>query len=336
LETGLNFARNILLFVTLLARITLPPDSATAEAIPLTSTAVPYFHIGSSDNSAGRLTFLGGLEIESENKNFGGLSGLRFSADGTRLFSVSDHGYWFTAEIARDEKQVIAKLGNGILSCLCRTDGTPYGSKHWSDAEGVEITDKKAYVVFERLNRINVYDLKADFRIGPPAQATASFKKLNIDYAQGLEALALAPATSPLAGKFVAISEKSLDAKGNNRAFIADAKTVEEFSVIRSGDYSITDATFMPEGDLLVLERRFGLSIGIGIRIRQISGVVLKPGALVDGEVLMEAGLSSRIDNMEGITIWQTPEGETRIAILSDDNYSRLQRTLLLEFKLNQ
>lgn len=313
----------------------LPAAPASADPVPLTSEAVVYFNIGSSDNSAGRLTFVGGLEIESENENFGGLSGLRFSADGTRLYSVSDYGYWFTAEIARNEKQAITGISDGILACLCRADGTPYGSKHWGDAEGVEVSGKRVYVVFERLNRINGYDLKPDSRIGPPAQATASLKKFNIDYAEGLEALALAPATSPLAGKFVAISEESLDAKGNNRAFIADAKTIEEFSVVRSGDYSITDAAFLPDGDLLVLERRFGFSIGVGTRIRRISGADLKPGALVDGEVLMEAGLSSRIDNMEGITTWQTPDGETRIAILSDDNYSTLQRTLLLEFRLN-
>ena len=50
----------------------------------------------------------------------------------------------------------------------------------------------------------------------------------------------------------------------------------------------------------------------------------------------MQAGLASRIDNMEGITAWRDENGDTRIAILSDDNYSRIQRTLLLEFRLDK
>ena len=135
----------------------LPAAPASADPVPLTSEAVVYFNIGSSDNSAGRLSFVGGLEIESENENFGGLSGLRFSADGTRLYSVSDYGYWFTAEIARNEKQAITGISDGILACLCRADGTPYGSKHWGDAEGVEVSGKRVYVVFELNNHINHY-----------------------------------------------------------------------------------------------------------------------------------------------------------------------------------
>lgn len=306
-----------------------------ADPIKLTSDPIDYFNIGSSDNSAGKLTFLSGLEIESDNENFGGLSGLRFSPDGSRLFAVSDYGYWFSGEIRRDDKNNITKLKAGDLSCLCRANGQPYGTKHWGDAEGMEIIGNKAFVVFERLNRINHYDLRDDFLLGPPAQATASFKPFNIAYNEGLEAMAIAPPSSPLAGKFIAVAEESLDLKGDNRAFIADKNTVKEFSIKRSDDYSVTDATFLPDGDLLILERRFGLPIGIGMRIRRLDGNELKPGALVKGTTIMEAGLSSRIDNMEGITSWQTATGETRIAIISDDNYSRLQRTLLLEFRLD-
>ncbi len=311
--------------------------SAFAAPVSLTTEAIEYFNIGFSDNSAGKLTFLGGLEIASEEADFGGFSGLRLSGDGTRLFSVSDAGFWFTAEIIRSPGRAMKSLVDSDLSCLCKADGTPYPSKRWADAEGLEIHGKRAYVSFERLNRINVYDLKNDYFPGPPVQATASFKPFSISANKGLEAMALAPATSPLAGKFVAIAEEDLDANGNNRAFIADAKSITEFSITRSDDYSVTDASFLPDGDLLILERRIGLSIGVGMRIRRIKSADLAPGRTADGEILMEAGLTSRIDNMEGIATWQTPEGETRIAVISDDNFNRrLQRTLLLEFRLEE
>lgn len=309
---------------------------AQAEPVAITAQSLPWFHIGSSDNTAGKLTYLGGLELSSQNEDFGGLSGLRVSMDGTRLFAVSDHAHWLTAEIRRDDTGQMIGLDDATLTCICRQNGQPYGSKHWGDAEAVEIDGNRAYIAFERLNRINGYDLKDDFTLGPPAQATTSFKSRGIDYSDGLEALALVPAGLSHSGRFVAITEKSLNREGNNRAFIADENTIDEFAVTRSGDYSITDATFTPDGDLLVIERRFGLSVGIGIRIRRIGWADVIPGKTVHGEVLMEAGLASRIDNMEGITAWRDSEGRTRIAILSDDNYARIQRTLLLEFVLTQ
>ena len=324
----------LLLAVAMLAALSAP---SRAEPITLTSDPIGYFHIGSSDNRAGKLVFSGGLEIRSDDERFGGLSGLRISSDGNRLRAVSDTAYWLSADIARDEKGALSGLPDAALFCLCRQDGTRYGSKHWGDSEGLEIDGDTAYVSFERLNRINRYQLGKDGSPGAPVQATASFKPLNVAYNEGLEALALAPAGSPVAGRFVAIAEESLNAAGNNRAFVASKKGIEEFAVTRSDDYSITDAAFLPDGDLVVLERRFGLSVGIGMRIRRFDAASIAPGATLKGEVLAEAGLSSRIDNMEGISAWRDGEGRTRIVLISDDNFNRrLQRTLLLEFVLDE
>jgi hypothetical protein len=87
-------------------------------------------------------------------------------------------------------------------------------------------------------------------------------------------------------------------------------------------------------GDLLVLERKFSLVDGVGIRIRRIALPALKPGAVVDGPAIFEADLGEEIDNMEGIDAHTTPEGDTVLTMVSDDNFSLLQRTLLLQFTL--
>lgn len=326
--------QNLFLAVALVAVLATP---VRAEPITLTSDRIEYFHIGSSDNRAGRLVFAGGLEIRSDDERFGGLSGLRVSSDGSRINAVSDKAYWLAASIARDEKGAISGLSDAALHCLCRQDGTRYGSKHWGDSEGLEIDGDIAYVSFERLNRINRYQLGKDGSPGAPVQATVSFKPFNVAYNEGLEAVALAPAGSPVAGRFIAIGEESLNAAGDNRAFVASKEGIEEFTITRSGDYSVTDAVFLPDGDLAVLERRFGLSVGIGMRIRRFDAASIKPGATLKGEVLAEAGLSSRIDNMEGIGAWRDGEGRTRIVLISDDNFNHtLQRTLLLEFVLDE
>jgi len=60
----------------------------------------------------------------------------------------------------------------------------------------------------------------------------------------------------------------------------------------------------------------------------------LKPGKLIEGEVLLEANDSLNIDNMEGIAVHRSSAGETILTLISDDNFSPLQRTLLMQFAL--
>jgi hypothetical protein len=84
----------------------------------------------------------------------------------------------------------------------------------------------------------------------------------------------------------------------------------------------------------LILERKFSLLSGVGIRIRRVALASIGPGALVDGPAIFNADLGQEIDNMEGIDAHVTPEGETVLTMISDDNFSFIQRTLLLQFTL--
>ena len=61
---------------------------------------------------------------------------------------------------------------------------------------------------------------------------------------------------------------------------------------------------------------------------------VLAPGALIDGPAIFDAELPHEVYNMEGNDVHVTPEGDTVLTMISDDNFSLLQRTLLLQFKL--
>ena len=66
---------------------------------------------------------------------------------------------------------------------------------------------------------------------------------------------------------------------------------------------------------------------------RRVPGAALKPGALLDGPYLLDVDLGQEIDNMEGISVHQE-RGRTIVTLVSDDNFSFLQRTILLEFEL--
>ena len=68
--------------------------------------------------------------------------------------------------------------------------------------------------------------------------------------------------------------------------------------------------------------------------LRRIALADIKPGALVDGSVLFDADLGYEIDNMEGLSVHRSAGGETVLTLVSDDNFSTVQRTLLLQFVL--
>jgi hypothetical protein len=144
----------------------------------------------------------------------------------------------------------------------------------------------------------------------------------------------MVPKGQPLAGTLIAISERGLDAHGNLIAFLVGGPSPGPFAVRRSENFDVSDAVLLPAGQLLVLERKFSLLEGLGIRIRRIALKSLAPGALVDGPSIFEADLGQEIDNMEGIDAHVSDAGETVLTLVSDDNFSLIQRTLLLQFTL--
>ena len=58
------------------------------------------------------------------------------------------------------------------------------------------------------------------------------------------------------------------------------------------------------------------------------------PGAIVDGPTLIEADMNHQIDNMEGLSLHRADDGALVLTLISDDNFSMIQRTILLQFTL--
>ena len=107
-------------------------------------------------------------------------------------------------------------------------------------------------------------------------------------------------------------------------------------TVQQKDGFYITDADFLPSGDLLILERKYSLVRGAGMRVRRVKGADIAPDALLDGPIVLEASERHLIDNMEAISVFKAPDGSTRIAMMSDNNHWLMQRTLYLEFKLSE
>jgi hypothetical protein len=171
---------------------------------------------------------------------------------------------------------------------------------------------------------------------GEPIKVPDDFKTFTFN--KSLECLAVPPPGSPLAGELIVVTERSLDAQGNHRSYLLDighgGNHLARFSVKRSDDFDISDCTILPPADLLLLERSFSLLRGVAMRIRRIPLASIKPDTLIDGQPLIVADLAYQIDNMEGIAVHRNAAGETIITLVSDDNFSVIQRNLLLQFAL--
>jgi hypothetical protein len=218
---------------------------------------------------------------------------------------------------------------------VLNSEGRPITEKRlWYDTESLARDGSLLYVGLERVNQIMRFDFaKGGTRArGEVLPVPPAVRKL--PYNKGLEALVFVPKGQPLAGALIAISERGLDADGNLIAFLIGGPSPGQFSVRRTEKFDISDAVLLPSGELLILERKFSWFTGINIRIRSIPLKSIAPGALVDGPVLFDADLGHEVDNMEGLDAHVTADGETVLTMVSDDNFSLLQRTLLLQFTL--
>ncbi len=50
--------------------------------------------------------------------------------------------------------------------------------------------------------------------------------------------------------------------------------------------------------------------------------------------MLITADMTFQIDTMEGVGVHRTPESETVLTLISDDNFLMLKQTLLLQFTI--
>lgn len=298
----------------------------------LTIRTIQQFQPGSPETRFGALEFVGGLEYSSPDSRVGGVSAIRLRPNGRDFVAVLDTGNWMTGTIERDGDGRLAVLEGVSVTPMIDANGE-IASKFDMDAEGLALRDGKAIVSYERRHRVDAYP-DPGFETSRPRSLSMLIPRHELRTNGGIETVAAAPAESGLHGAVVAIAEQSIDENGNLFAAVLDGPMKGIFKVVRNDPWAVTDGAFLPDGDLLLLERRFSFTGGVGMRIRRIESGTILPGSLVDGEVLLEAGMGKEIDNMEGLDVVRGPDGQTRIIVVSDDNRSFLQRNLMLEFRL--
>ena len=285
---------------------------------------------GSATDFTGALEFRGGLALTSSNKSFGGISSLIVDRDGVHFLAASDWGVWFRGRILYKDNRP-AEIADVVMAPMLDTDGKPPPR---IDSESMATDGRWLYVGIERTHRILRY--KYDKNLFRAAGETVSVPPEIRDLPdnQSLEALVLVPKKFPLTGTLLALSESGLDSAGNLKAFLIGGPTPGKFTIKRRDAYDISDAAFLPQGDIIILERKYEPDRGMMMRIRRIPLSEIKPDALVDGPVIFEADARYNIDNMEALSVNRLRSGDIILTLMSDNNFSPTQRTLLLQFSL--
>jgi hypothetical protein len=327
----LNSSLAIIFLVLTVACAAAPADtSAGAPDLPLKAIAVPLNTADRGLTEAGRLRYRGGIELTSGNRLFGGLSGLDVAADGKRLIAMSDNGRWVSLTLTYDKGQLAGAI-NGVMKPIRRLPGYDRPG-NWRDAESIAQDGSGGYyVAFERQHRIWHYRAQPHDPIDAEPVALKGPDDIDEQPANGgIEGL-----TRLCDRRLLALSEDALGpTTSTTKAWVFDGKSWKSLSYAKTGNFHPTDAATLPDCNVVVLERSFALPEGPRARLVLVPAKTIRPGATLRGEELAMLLQPDTVDNMEGITARKGENGETLIYIVSDNNFSPLQRTLLMMFEL--
>lgn len=319
-----------------------PDTIAPATDITIAARRITQFRRSGGDQQRfGKLEFRGGLVLSSPSRDFGGWSGLALDPDGRRFMAVSDAGAWLVADLAYEGNRP-SGVANARIGPIRASSGDALARGRDRDAEDLVLVDGTiakgtVMIAFEQNHRIGRF-ATGDGGLSAPL----GYLKRPVDFPrmrpnQGVEAVTVLRGGG-LRGAVVAFAEFMTDGQRNHTGWLwprGGAGEPQRLGLTIIDNYAITGTASLPDGSLVVLERYFRWTEGVKMRLRLIPASDIKPGAVLRGEVLIEADMSYEIDNMEAIATHRGPRGETIITLISDDNFnSILQRTLLLQFAL--
>ncbi len=313
-------------------------EAAFVAPRPLTVEARPISVLRPSEPDRrrfGGLEFLGGLILSSRDRAFGGLSGLRTSDHGRALVAIGDEGSWFVARVDGDPDGRPRAVTQAMIAPLLDARRRPFHGKYLRDAESVTLRDDaggvEARVGFEHDHRILSYRAASprDLLSAPGRPQPIPDDVRALPENEGLEALADAPD-----GRLIAIAETAPPGSDANPGWIFEGGSVRRFRLAASDGFAVTDAAFLPSGDLLVLQRRFTVLGGFRARLVRVAAADLRPDHTAHPTVVFADERGDEIDNMEGLAVDRAEDGGTLVTLVSDDNFFWLQRTLLLRFRL--
>jgi hypothetical protein len=270
----------------------------------------------------GALLYLGGWELGSDSPRFGGISALH--VEGGEAIALSDAGTLFRFALP-------AGRGEGRVRIVPLPSGPgPARRKSNRDTESMVIGGPWLWAGFERHNMIWRYR-RADLAAIASARPEP-MRRWGVN--SGPEAM-----TRLADGRFLVLGEGLNDLKAFSDAVLFDGDPALAGTPAfwlryrRVPGYRATDAAVLPDGRLIILNRRFAWLEGWSAMVTIADGRGLRAGATIEGRVVAALRPPASVDNMEALSV-TVENGRTIVWIASDDNFFPLQRTLLLKFAL--
>lgn len=300
------------------------PDEVSFEmAQSLEISAVELASASMSGNQAAfdGATLSGAWHLTANDPNFGGLSGLDVMRSGS-LLAVSDAGAFVGIGI---DPESGTPDGLGSIGYMRGADGDFLSGKRAGDAEGLAFQDGLALVSFERDHRIEAFDLESCGAAARAARVADLPKRVDgnkVPENKGAEALMLFDDGQLRAGYEFRVSG------GSPGALVMDDGSLSQI------EYSGQPSDYLQVG----IDREGDLTAQLFRAYDPLRGN--RNLVYVYGADSMVAKLTIAkpvpADNFEGIAFGKSPEGKTRLWVISDDNFNiEKQRTLLLAFDLD-
>jgi hypothetical protein len=313
--------------------------AAAGAALPISAAPLPLNREDPGADRIGALRFLGAVQIRSSNADFGGISGLRAGPDG-RFLAVSDTGNWLTFRTLERDGRLIG-IADAWLAPMIDSEGEPPRSKTGTDAEALEWDPMRgeAQVVFEQEHRIVTWRA-----LDPARPETLAARALRTETLPAMadwpdngggEAMARFTAPDGTLARVI-VSEERVLKEGGRLALLTHQGRTRSFGIEGVAEHSPTDAAMLDDRRMLLLQRRFNLKgAGAAVSLIDLSPLFSSsPAERLSVQLLARWEAPFTLDNMEGMAVAQE-SGQAFIYLISDDNLSSLQRTVLMKFALD-
>lgn len=261
----------------------------------------------------------GALALASANPGLGGLSGLSALPDG-RLLLVSDAGRWLVLRPLVQGGR-LAGVADALIGDLPAAGS---GEKYDMDSEAVQVMpDGGLLVSFEQQHRLVRYDGVPPRRVVRVGWHTPAMRWLPNG---GGEALALLPG-----GAMLWLPEHAQG--GVHRGLLIAGGGARPVQLAGLPGMAITDAVALDAGRVLLLHRRFtGIRTSAALSLVDVRALA---GGMGKARPLLHWDNDGPwpIDNMEGMALVRET-GRPMLYLVSDNNFSAAQRTLLLRLDI--
>ena len=275
-----------------------------------------------ADVKSWTLEQVGFLNIDRNEKNYGGFSGLIVQDEGSEALILTDKSFFFVLKLQRNDDDILTGYSVTRKGRILSSKGEYLNGRN-TDSESIVISkNNNYYISFESNHRIMMHTNVEGKGVFIPKHPM--FRKLSVN--KGIEALAI-----DNEDRLIAIPEKPPLGVSDVPIFRLQNNKWEIIKYLKiKDDFMVTDAEFLPQGLLLILERKFSWTQGFKTRFRLISLNKFdnkKP-------ITVFTSTANQFDNLEGMALWKDKKGAIRILTVSDDNFHPLQQSEIREFFL--